>query len=590
MSSQAWLTWRDQSPTPPARTPSSSSETRGGEAGRRQSSNWLRVSWTRSQHALGDNDAPAVEFVDRAASETVLTRAARPVLSEMAATIADEPVSLILTDANGVVLLRIGGDSALLRALDQVDLAPGFRYSESQVGTNAIGTALEVGTPLVVVGNQHFIGPLRTFSCAGALVTHPTTGAVLGVVDLTTKAEYTNALLLSFAKVAAARIRERILQDGEDLNRTVFTAYRAATQHSGRPTVAVGDDILMLSESTQQRFDMRDQMVIIDLARDARGHAEAYALTTDLPSGTTARLSYQPTFATGRLAGGIITITERKPLRSSRTVHSISLPGAVGESALWRRAAGIVVDACRQGEWMVLDGEPGVGKTTLISAAHRHLHPTRRLVTLNADIDDHVDLVARVETETETDTGVDLAILHAHRLDESDAAALAAALQALQPGESWVALTVNGESPLTDELLQLFPASLTVPPLRQHIEDVPHLVPALLAAAGAPDLTLSRAALQPLMRMAWPGNIAQLTNILSEVHRYRRSGVVQPEDLPAECHATARRSLSRLESLQRDAIVDALVVYDGDKTTAAKALGMSRATMYRKIREYGIIP
>ncbi len=60
-------------------------------------------------------------------------------------------------------------------------------------------------------------------------------------------------------------------------------------------------------------------------------------------------------------------------------------------------------------------------------------------------------------------------------------------------------------------------------------------------------------------------------------------------DLPAECRATSRRSLTRLEALERDAIVDALGVHGGDKVAAAESLGMSRATIYRKIREFGIV-
>src|SRR2546425_244188 len=81
------------------------------------------------------------------------------------------------------------GDPTLLKALDSVYLAPGFSYNEAEVGTNGIGTALEVGAPLLVNGGEHYNGSLRMFSCAGALVTHPVTGALLGVIDITTKAE-----------------------------------------------------------------------------------------------------------------------------------------------------------------------------------------------------------------------------------------------------------------------------------------------------------------------------------------------------------------------------------------------------------------
>ena len=52
----------------------------------------------------------------------------------------------------------------------------------------------------------------------------------------------------------------------------------------------------------------------------------------------------------------------------------------------------------------------------------------------------------------------------------------------------------------------------------------------------------------------------------------------------------SRRLLGPLESVQRDAIVQSLLDHHGNKAKVAGSLGMSRATIYRKIHEYGIIP
>jgi transcriptional regulator of acetoin/glycerol metabolism len=64
--------------------------------------------------------------------------------------------------------------------------------------------------------------------------------------------------------------------------------------------------------------------------------------------------------------------------------------------------------------------------------------------------------------------------------------------------------------------------------------------------------------------------------------------VVVLDDLPAECRAVTRRRLSQMESLERDALIAALVTHGGRKERAAEALGLSRATVYRKIKDYGI--
>jgi len=125
--------------------------------------------------------------------------------------------------------------------------------------------------------------------------------------------------------------------------------------------------------------------------------------------------------------------------------------------------------------------------------------------------------------------------------------------------------------------------------LRHHLDDVQALVPHLLARTGVAGVTLSAAAISQLMRLPWPGNVTHLRTVLAEVARRRRSGVVELDGLPAECRATTRRHLTRIEALERDAIVDALAAHQGDKAAAATALGMSRATIYRKIRDYAIV-
>jgi transcriptional regulator of acetoin/glycerol metabolism len=139
-------------------------------------------------------------------------------------------------------------------------------------------------------------------------------------------------------------------------------------------------------------------------------------------------------------------------------------------------------------------------------------------------------------------------------------------------------------------LLRLFPGSVSVPPLRHHSEDLRDLVPFFLGKLSQQGrVTSSPAAMQLLLRHTWPGNAAQLWQVLKQVVQRRRVGQIMPEDLPPECWTVSRRVLSPLESIERDAIVQSLLDHSGNKIRAARALGMSRATIYRRIREYGIV-
>jgi transcriptional regulator of acetoin/glycerol metabolism len=125
--------------------------------------------------------------------------------------------------------------------------------------------------------------------------------------------------------------------------------------------------------------------------------------------------------------------------------------------------------------------------------------------------------------------------------------------------------------------------------LRHRIEDLEDLVPVLLRklTRGA-DVRLAPEAMRQLAKLPWPGNIAQLRNVLAETVALQRSGTIGVDKLPAECRTLARRKLTQLEALERDAIVRSLIENGGSKADAAEALGMSRATIYRKIKEFGI--
>ena len=168
---------------------------------------------------------------------------------------------------------------------------------------------------------------------------------------------------------------------------------------------------------------------------------------------------------------------------------------------------------------------------------------------------------------------------------------LAAVLQT-RAGRGWVAATVGAatRSPLVDMLvLPFFTHTVTVPALRHRIEDLEELVPFLLRdlTRGA-DVRLDRDAMRQLAKLPWPGNVRQLRKVLAETVARQRSGLIGVDKLPAECRSLARRKLTQIEALERDAIVRSLQENSDSKAAAAAALGMSRATIYRKIKEFGI--
>lgn len=199
-------------------------------------------------------------------------------------------------------------------------------------------------------------------------------------------------------------------------------------------------------------------------------------------------------------------------------------------------------------------------------------------------------LLAEFEADTDSE---DFAVILADvdELEEEILEPLAAIMQSCA-GRGWVAATMSTErrSSLVDLLvLPFFTHTVTIPALRHRIEDLDELVPFLLAelTRGA-DVRLDSEAMRQLSKMAWPGNVAQLRSVLAEVVTRQRSGVIGVDKLPASCRSVTRRRLTQMESLERDAIVRSLAENAGNKAVAAESLGMSRATIYRKIRDFGI--
>jgi transcriptional regulator of acetoin/glycerol metabolism len=94
--------------------------------------------------------------------------------------------------------------------------------------------------------------------------------------------------------------------------------------------------------------------------------------------------------------------------------------------------------------------------------------------------------------------------------------------------------------------------------------------------------------LRALSRAPWPGNVRQLAGSLRYADAHRSGPLIEETDLPPSLLSRSQHPLSAWESTERDLIVQALLDHGGDKAKAAKALGISRATIYRKITAYGI--
>jgi sigma-54 dependent transcriptional regulator, acetoin dehydrogenase operon transcriptional activator AcoR len=558
------------------------------------------ASWWRSRRWNVDADHIDLSYVRDPDLDTLLTRNALPVLRNLRDSLQGQPISVMLTDARGVLLSRLTADRDFERHLDGVQLVPGFSYAEEFVGTNGIGTALESGQAAHVFGHEHYAEHLENLACAAAPVRHPVSGKILGVVDLTCWRKDASALLIALAHSTAGQIAQALLNDSSAGEVELLREYMRACRHAAGIVFALDNNMVMMSRYAGEVLDPGDQAAVLGHAAQALATGHLGAVDVELPSGARARMSSRPVRGEGqrRHAGGVTHVKliepAGMPAPGARPPRPL-LPGLVGSGPLWLRGCDQVDAAYSAGQWLALEGEPGAGKLALLRAVHRRRNPGGTLHVLDAaEAADHRWL-ARALSELLEHEG-SLVIRRIDRLSALRLRTLSVALeQASAAGRQeklWVAATLSQRPVKADlaSLLQFYPSTVELPPLRHHIEDLHQLVPFFLAKLNHHDpLACSPEAMQLLLRSSWPGNTEQLWQVLRQIVHHKRSGTIQPGDLPPECWTVSRRLLSPLESMERDAIVQALLDHHGNKARTARSLGMSRATIYRKTHEYGIV-
>jgi DNA-binding NtrC family response regulator len=127
--------------------------------------------------------------------------------------------------------------------------------------------------------------------------------------------------------------------------------------------------------------------------------------------------------------------------------------------------------------------------------------------------------------------------------------------------------------------------SIWIPPLRDRLEDVPLLVAWFLgqirASKGLPVTEVSSEALKILMEYKWPGNVRELKSAIESAVIHSNGSVIVPTDLPAEVLGLSSLHSTEIHPEERTRVLEALNRVNGNRTAAARLLGVSRATLYR---------
>jgi PAS domain S-box-containing protein len=332
----------------------------------------------------------------------------------------------------------------------------------------------------------------------------------------------------------------------------------------------------------------------------------------------------------GQALGSLLLLEDRREhaeaAREAR--QGASFAGMVGRSEGMRRVFRLVEQVASAEVTVLILGESGTGKEMVARALHRlsgrRAGPFEAIncaalpeALLESELFGHVkgaftgalrERIGRIEAASGGTLFLDevgelspatqaklLRFLQSHEIQRvGENATRTADVRVLAATNRDLARAVSEGAFREDLYYRIRVIPIHLPPLRERREDIPLLATQLLegiaTARGRPAMSLAPSAQQRLLRHAWPGNVRELANALEYAVAIAPGRRIRPEDLPPELSGGRTRYSSGEQGTQDEAerLREALRQSGGNRSTAARALGMDRVTLYRKLKKLGL--
>lgn len=540
-------------------------------------------SWLRSE--LG-GVVPAVD-ADQVVSAPLfdsgerLRRSVAPVLDSLAQRLQSIEAGIVLMDERAVVIDRRGTTSAVLAGFDGLQIYAGSAYGEDRMGTNAAATALEERAPVRIVGREHYAHMLQQFACYGVPLFQPHTRRLAGSMAIILPESGDHPLFAAFLEDAARHIEALLAGEATIRERAQLECFMQLARRSRGAVLAATEDAVMLNRRAEQ-FDPVDRASLVRATRGLTGsdHGALLELGEDL-LGTPVSVRVYTRTDDVDFPGVVLETVAERPRRAARVAAPAGLPNLAGTSPQWAVLCRQARSAAAADLPILVTGGIGVGK----AAVARAIHDLNGL----AELHEHVfpqptkDWLPRLAAQLRTpSTGV--VLRHVDLLDERQVAELAAEMDRAEADARVVATA--GSAQVHPRLAGRFPMHVEVPTLRERLDDIGPIAKTLLAQHSE-SLRLHQDTLALLRTARLEGNVAELRGLLAAAAAKRRAGDIMPGDLQSGVEV-APRHLTAMQRVEREAIIAALAAAEGNKRIAAKRLGISPQTLYRRIADYHI--
>lgn len=559
-------------------------------------------SWQRSER-LGlrrDDDAapvlPLADLNNAREQNPWISRLLQPQLATLLPGLKNSPSIIVMSDAQGLVLETLGNQDFLHKA-QRFALLPGSLWGEKARGTNAIGTALAIGDFCEVAGEQHFLNHNAGLYCAATPVYGPD-GKIAGVLDLSTPATHPGRDAVTLIRRAVANIEHDWACNMLNKDRWLLRLHPEHDPENEMIMVFSDEVLLGANRRAMQEFGLSSASI---------GSVAWRALFTHRPD---------------RHPAPVEALNQRRYLARQQTHYSarITVPPMqqpVHPQALRLLNAGIA---------LCITGETGSGKEHLCRALHQQSHwRSGPFVAINcAAVPENL-----IESELfgyvpgaftgANPKGYEGKLREANNgvlfLDEIGDMPLAMQTRLLRVLQEKCVTPLGGNgrhnvnfalvcathrdlqqcveqgSFREDLLYRIQEFQLRLPPLREK-PDLAAFILTLWEQLGGVkrQITLSDNLLNTLSRLPWPGNVRQLLSFLKVLLAlYDDGDVIEEETLPEGVVCPGLRAAPVLSAVPPppDELA-ALREANGNMAQAARQLGISRSTLYRRLERRSV--
>lgn len=610
-------------------------------------------SWRRCHGAVdpGRDGAPPPAqgdaLYDLLTDSEELVRASSSIIASAREFLFETGTVMVLTDASGVVL-SVEGDNALRDGTEAIHLMPGANWSEETCGTNAIGTAIEIGQPIQIHSSEHYCSGIQRWSCSASVIRDPASGGIVGALDISGLSESYSRHSLSLAITVAGRIENRLAQ------REMNLRYRLLDHCLDRLQKADRDGIIVFDRSgTPIKTNERAAAVMTEWAK-SHGLRDLVLRDVTLPW-RNGRISpenlpkwvdrdwIEPIEIDGERLGSVLVLPNRSAVVRRTPKRETAPVGVAGTTDAFARLSGSApayLEALRRASLLakspapvLLLGETGVGKDAFAQALHESGPQARgAFVAVNCGGFSRELLTSELFGYAEgAFTGArrggmkgkieaaDGGTLFLDEIGEMPLDLQPHLLRVLESGEVYRL----GENTPRKVKLRLISAtnrdlksdsaegrfrmdlfyriavtSLRLPALRERLTDLPGLSEHLLTQI-AKRYEMAVPVIEPGLydRFAdhdWPGNIRELRNVLEGMVLESGGAALGVKHLPMDWSVMTRdgasdpEGLTPLQQAERGAIVAAIERHRGNLTSVARDLGIAKSTLYLRLDKLGL--